>query len=168
MMKVLVTYRSVTGNTEKVAEAIYGEIETEKEIKPFKEVESLADYDFVFVGYPVEGWGPSAASKKWLQKFVKKKKIAIFCTHGSPENVPPLIPWLDAMKASATDAGAEVVAFFNCQGEMSQQVIDMMLKSENEMARKFGSMGRDTTIGQPDETRLEAARSFARETMKNI
>jgi flavodoxin len=54
-LKVLVTYRSITGNTKKIAEAIFNEIEVEKEFKHFREVESLDDYDFVFVGYPVEG-----------------------------------------------------------------------------------------------------------------
>ncbi|MHA1963262.1 MAG: flavodoxin family protein [Candidatus Thorarchaeota archaeon] len=167
-MKVLVTYRSVTGNTKKIAEAIFDEIETEKEIKNFRDVETLDGYDYVFVGYPVEGWGPGGASKKWLKEYVKGKKVCLFCTHGSPENVPTLTPWLDAMKAAATDAGAEIVNFFNCQGEMSQRVVDMLLKSDNPNERAFGEFGREATLGQPDESRIEKAREYARETMKNL
>lgn len=167
-MKVLVTYRSVTGNTKKIAEAIYGEIDAEKDIKSFREVESLDDYDFVFVGYPVEGWGPSKVSKKWLQEHVSGKRIGLFCTHGSPEGVPTLAPWLDAMRAAATDAGADIVNFFNCQGEMSQRVVDMLLESDDPNVRRFGKMGRGMTIGQPDESRVEKAREYAKETMKKV
>ncbi len=40
-MKTLVTYMSQTGNTKKIAEAIYGELEGEKDIKPIAEVKVL-------------------------------------------------------------------------------------------------------------------------------
>ncbi len=40
-MKVLVTYLSRTGNTRKVAQAIFEEIKDEKEIKPIADVDSL-------------------------------------------------------------------------------------------------------------------------------
>jgi len=46
-MKTLVTYFSQTGNTKKVADAIYEAIEGEKEIKPVNEVESLEDYGII-------------------------------------------------------------------------------------------------------------------------
>jgi len=165
-MKVLVTYRSVTGNTKKIAEAIFEEIQTEKEIVNFRDVDSLDAYDFVFVGYPVEGWGPGGASKKWLKEHVKGKKISVFCTHGAPEMAPTLPPWLDAIKAAATDAGAEIIRFFNCQGEMSQRVVDMLLKDPDPNVQAMGKFGREATMGQPDESRIEKAREFARETMK--
>ena len=45
-MKTLVTYMSQTGNTKKIAEAIYETISGEKEIKQLKEIDSLEDYDF--------------------------------------------------------------------------------------------------------------------------
>jgi flavodoxin len=167
-MKVLVTYRSVTGNTKKIAKAIFGEIETEKEIKNFRDVETLDGYDFVFVGYPVEGWGPGGASKKWLKEHVKGKKIGLFCTHGAPEEAPTLPPWLDAMKAAATDSGAEIINFFNCQGEMSQRVVDMLLADDDPNVRAMGEFGREATMGQPDESRVEKAREYAKETMKKV
>ncbi|MHA2397072.1 MAG: flavodoxin family protein, partial [Candidatus Thorarchaeota archaeon] len=49
-MKVLVTYRSGTGNTEKIAKAIFEEINVEKEFGPFNDVKTLDGYDFIFVG----------------------------------------------------------------------------------------------------------------------
>ena len=40
-LKILVAYTSRTGNTKKVAEAIYEEIEEEKGIKKFDDVKNL-------------------------------------------------------------------------------------------------------------------------------
>ena len=51
--KVLVAYMSKTGNTKKVAEVIYDEIQGEKEIKTIEEVESLNSYDLAFLGFPI-------------------------------------------------------------------------------------------------------------------
>jgi len=167
-MKVLVTYRSVTGNTKKIAEAIFGEIETEKEIVNFRDVDTLDGYDFAFVGVPIEGWGPGGASKKWMKEHLEGKRIGLFCTHGSPENAPTLTPWTDAVKTAAVDSGAEIVNFFNCQGEMSQRVVDMLLKDPDPNVQAMGKFGREATMGQPDESRVEKAREFAKETMKNL
>ena len=167
-MKVLVTYRSVTGNTKKIAEAIFGEISVEKEIKSFKDIDSLENYDFIFVGIPIEKFGPGEVASKWLQKHVNGKRIGIFCTHGAPENAPTVPPWLEAVKVTATAAGAEIVSFFNCQGELSQKVLDMMAASEDPHVRSLSTFGRDGTIGQPDESRVENAREFARATLKRL
>ncbi len=167
-MKILVTYRSVTGNTKKIAEAIFGEIEGEKELKSFREVESLDEYDFVFVGCPIEKFGAGEASKKWMNEHIKGKRVGLFCTHGAPETAPTVPPWLESLKATTIDSGADIISFFNCQGELSQKVLDMMLADENPYVRKLASFGRDGTLGQPDESRVDKAREFARETMKKI
>lgn len=167
-MTILVTYRSVTGNTRKIAEAILGEINGEAEIKPFQEVNSLHGYDFVFVGCPIEFFGVGKATTKWFDEHLKGKRIGLFCTHGAPEFAPGVPQWTDALKAAATDAGAEIVNFFNCQGELSQKVLDMMAADEDPYVRKLASFGREGTLGQPDETRIEKAQEFARETMKKL
>ena len=167
-MKVLVTYRSATGNTKKIAEAVFGEIDAEKEIKPFKDVESLDGYDFIFVGCPIEFFGAGKATKKWFDDHLNGMRIGLFCTHGAPEFAPGVPAWIDALKSTVTDAGAEIVSFFNCQGELSQKVLDMMLGADDPHVRKLASFGREETIGQPDEFRLEKAREYARVTMMKI
>ena len=52
-MKVLVTYYSQTGNTEKLARSIYEAIHVEKELHPIQEVNSVEGFDVIFVGFPV-------------------------------------------------------------------------------------------------------------------
>jgi len=53
-MKALVTYYTDTGNTEKLARAIYEAIHLEKEIKPVADVQSSDGYDIIFCGFPVQ------------------------------------------------------------------------------------------------------------------
>ncbi|MFH2098007.1 MAG: flavodoxin family protein, partial [Pseudomonadota bacterium] len=51
-MKVLVTYQSETGNTEKVARAIFEGIEESlatKTLAPMGEVEDVSGFDLIFV-----------------------------------------------------------------------------------------------------------------------
>jgi flavodoxin len=164
-MKVLVTYFSQTGNTKKIAEAMYDEIDADKDIKELSEVESLEDYDLSFIGSPIVGFGPAQQLKDFLAAYAAGNKIVLFITHGAPEDQPQVQDWLDECRKAAS--GAELVGLFDCQGELSQQVAEMLMKSDNPEWRAWGE-GRDETIGQPDETRVQRAREFAREIMEKV
>ncbi len=59
---------SLSGNTKKVAEAIFQEIQDEKEIKELGEVENFEGYDIAFVGFPVHRFGPPDKVKNLLEK----------------------------------------------------------------------------------------------------
>ena len=54
-MKVLVTFHSKTGNTEKLAQAIHHAVANtaEKDLLPIADVAGAGHYDLVFVGFPV-------------------------------------------------------------------------------------------------------------------
>ena len=164
-MKVLVTYMSQTGNTQKVAEAIFGEISDEKEIKKLEDVESLDDFDFAFIGFPLHAFGPAEPAKKFLEAHSAGKRIALFITHAAPEESEEVKAWLKTSQEAASKA--DIVNVFDCQGELAQPVIDMLLGSDDPNMRAFGELG-PMTKGQPDETRLERARAFARETMEKV
>lgn len=162
-MKVLVTYRTLSGNTKKVVEAIYDEIQTDKEIKTWNETESLEGYDLSFVGFPIEMFGPGPASKEWLANHVNGKRIALVITHGSPEEAPPLQEWLQKCRDAAV--GAEIVGLFHCRGDMSPQLIEMMVNSDNPQLVKWGKQAKEEPRGFPDTKRLEKARKFTREIL---
>ena len=83
-MKVLVAYMSRTGNTKKVAEAIYGAIPQPKEIKRVEDVTSLEGYDLAFLGFPMHSFGPDKPVKTFLETHVKDRAIALFITHMAP------------------------------------------------------------------------------------
>lgn len=164
-MKVLVAYMSSTGNTKKVAEAIYGEIDAEKEIKTVGEVENIGAYDFSFLGFPTHGYGPDKKAKEVLERLCKDgKKVALFVTHAAPEDEPEVAEYMTKFKQAAS--GAEVVGTFNCQGQLSKGVKFIMKISPNKKLRSDAK--RDNSQGQPDKDRLEKARAFARETMSGV
>lgn len=163
-MKVIVVYMSQTGNTKKVAEAIFEEIQAEKELKALDELDSLKGYDLAFVGFPIQIYGPAQPAKAFLEEHAGGKDIVLFITHASPEDDKLLIQWLDACRAAVV--GGNVVGLFHCRGELSEKVADMM-KSSGDPDLVAWAEERPKTLGQPDETRLERARVFTREFMKN-
>ncbi|MFW6125867.1 MAG: flavodoxin, partial [Chloroflexota bacterium] len=88
--------------------------------------------------------------------------IAMFVTHGTPEDHEELPGWLQKCKDAA--AGAKVAGFFDCQGELAEWVADMLKQSGDPKMAGYAE-ARPASIGQPDETRLERARAFARGVM---
>lgn len=119
-MKVLVTYVSQTGNTRKVAQAIFDQVKGSREMKELQQVTSLDGCDLAFVGFPIQASG------------------------------------------RAKPAGV-----FDCQGELSEQVAEFMIKSGDEKLAAW-DRERPSTIGLPDEARLERARQWARGVLAKV
>ena len=162
--KVLVGYMSQSGNTKKVAEAIYNKIQCEKEIVNINEVESLDEYDMAFLGFPVIQMGPPAKAVDFLGKETKDKKIALFVTHGAGKTLPPLQGWLQKYKDACA---GELLGLYNCQGEVSQNIRDVMAKSDKPELQMFAKMA-GMADGQPDKASLEAAGGFALSILEEL
>lgn len=137
----------------------------EKEIKELNEIDSLEDYDLAFVGFPIISFGAPKEAKEFLEKYAGGKRVALFMTHAVPDNFEALGGWIATCKEAA--AGADIVGVFDCQGELAQPVMDALLKSDNPQMRAFGEMG-PMTKGQPDSSRVEKARAFAKEIMEKM
>jgi flavodoxin len=82
-MKILVTYFTQTGNTEKVARAIYGAIGAQKEILPVEKVKDPSGYDIIICGFPVHAHSVPLPVEHFIKQIPSGKKIALFATHGS-------------------------------------------------------------------------------------
>jgi flavodoxin len=164
-MNVLVTYFTQTGNTKKVAEAIYDEISEAKEIRELAAVENLEGRDLSFVGFPIMAFGPAKPAKEFLAAHAAGKRVALFITHASPEDSEPLEEWLAACREVAAET--DLVGVFNCQGELAESIADLLANNEDPQIRAFAE-GRSQTVGQPDEARLEKARGFAREIIAKV
>jgi len=162
-MKVLVAYLSQTGNTRKVAEAIYDAIEAKKEIKLLGEVESLEGYDLAFIGFPIHASNPASDAKAFLDEKAKGRRVAVFVTHAAPEDHENVARYLENCRAVLADT--DLVGMFDCQGEMADAIMEILSKSDNPRHRQFAEYAPQTK-GQPDESRLEKARAFAREVME--
>ena len=160
-MKVLFTSRTVTGNTKKVIDAMYNEVQAEKELKSWSETESLAGYDLTFVGFPIEMLGPGPETKEWLAQYVKGQRIVLVITHGSLDDAPPLQEWLQKCRDAA--ASAEIVGLFHCKGDMSEQLIAGMKQSDNPQFAEWGRRAEQAPRGFPDAESLKRAAAFAAE-----
>lgn len=158
-MKVLVTYRSQSGNTKKIAEAIYDGIEAEKDIRPIQEIESLEGYGLAFIGFPIEGFGPSKPVIEFLEKHSQGKKIALFITHAAPEDAPVLSEWFAPAKKMVE--GGELLGLFDCRGALAQPVKEHMLKSGNPDLVRWAE--KDDSQGHPNDSSLGRARTFGKE-----
>jgi len=160
MAVTLVTYFSQTGNTRKVAEAIFDEIKGDKEIKPLKEAGDLARCQRVFVGFPVQSHSVPYPVEVFLKGIPEGKKIALFWTHGSVAG--SLLSRQALEYASALVAKAKLVMTFSCRGKVSMQALDMLMKSpEHEVWAEMAA----SAATHPDEHDLAEARAFARWSM---
>ena len=164
-MTVLVAYMSKTGNTKKVAQAIFEEISDEKEIRPIDKVDSIDGYDIAFLGFPIHAMGPDKKTVDLLEKHcVSGRNVALFITHMAPENAQELPTWLDKFRQAAK--GANIVDMFDCQGQVAKPVKLFMLVAPDAKLRSWARQ--DNSKGQPDKARLDRARVFSKNVMKRL
>lgn len=159
-MRTLVTYLSRTGNTRKVAEAIFEAITGDKDLTELAQVDSTDGYDLTFVGFPIEErFSPAEPAATFLRRpEAAGRPVALFITHGAPDDLPELPTWLDNCVAAASQL--QLVGVFHCQGELSEQMAQKMLSSKNERVAAWAKT-RDSAIGQPDAASLQRARRWA-------
>lgn len=160
--RILVTYQSQTGNTKKVATAIYDALPEPKELRPIKETEPLEEYNLIFIGFPVHGSGPNPKAKTYLESKTKGKQICLFMTHAAPEDAPEMPESIK--KFSDAAAEAEILDVFHCQGQLSSIVKTVMRFAPDPQLRKWAK--NDNSKGQPDASRLEKAARFAERVLE--
>lgn len=170
-MKVLVTYISQTGNTEKVAKAVHDAVSGSHEAEMVKleagDVSALSGYDVVFVGSPIHAGGLADPVKQLLAKLPANPGFALagLVTHASDvyskENYEKGI---EALEAMAKDKGIRYLGCFDCQGKLMHDIRPMVQQalglSDEEWAKRM-----EETDKHPDAKDLENARAFARKVV---
>lgn len=157
-MKTAVVYTSKTGNTRKVAEAIAGELPGEVVVGQLQDDPPIEGCDLVFLGMPVERFGAPKCVEPYVEEHCAGRPVALFVTHAAPEGEPELQPALEKCREAA--GAAEIVGFFDCRGELDEKVRRIMLLIPG--LRKFAKRAPEAK-GQPDASRLRAARQYAHE-----
>lgn len=156
-MKVLVAYYSDTGNTKKVADAVYDAIgESEKEICLAKEASNLSDYDLIFCGFPVQSMGLPAKMEEFVKGIPEGKNVAFFATHGSLRGGELAITAFYAALGLAKNL--KVMGTFGCRGVVKQAIVDALLKKAE---HRGWALEAQSAVGHPDEADLEDAKAFA-------
>jgi flavodoxin len=163
-MKFLVTYWSKTGNTQKVAEAIFNALPSEKSLKPLDEVENLDEFDLTFLGFPVMQFGVPAAAKQFIADKTPGKQIALFVTHAmlseGDDTVQQAMLAKELDKCCSAFSQSTLMGFFHCQGELSEAMANELLSGNIPMLVQFAAM-RPLTIGHPNRSELDEAGKFA-------
>jgi len=160
-MKILVAYYTKTGNTKKVAEAIYEALDkNDKTLKPMKEIEDVQGYDLIFCGFPVHAHSVPVAAQSFLKKIQPEAKVALFSTHGSKrEGQMPK----EAINNAVGLVKAEVLGSFTCRGGVEQEIIDELM---NRPEHRAWAAEAQSAKSHPDRADLDDAQFFAKNIIK--
>ena len=156
-MKALVTYYSQTGNTEKIARAIYEAIHFEKELLPIRDVKNLQGYDIIFAGFPVQAHSVPAAFLPFFKKLPAGQQIALFCTHGSLRGGH--LPKQAIEHAIGLASRMKILGTFCVRGKVNPKVLDSLMNSPQNQAWAEEASG---ACDHPDEADLADAKEFAK------
>ncbi len=167
-MKVLVTYFSQSGNTEKIAKAICEQAArtNEAELKKLEDItpDDAAGYDFIFIGSPLHSGSMAAPVKEFsgLIQASSGQKIAGFITHfaqGYPEQ--DMDGFTEPIKAACKEKGIEYQGCFDCQGALTESLHGAVQKKLNLTDEQWADMVKQMT-GHPNKKDEEKAKAFAK------
>jgi flavodoxin len=162
-MKILVTYSSKTGNTEKVAKAIYDAVPVHREILPIDRVQDTSDYSMIFVGFPVQAHSVPGEAEDFLRKLPPGKNVAFFSTHGSLRGGQ--LPKQALEHAMSLNPAIHVLGSFGCRGKVRSDIIEMLMSKQEHMC--WAEEAR-TADPHPDANDLADAAAFAAEVLNKL
>jgi flavodoxin len=160
MSNILVAYYSLTGNTRTVAEAIYDALPQSKAIQPISGVKSVAGYDLLFIGFPVESHSVPYKVEKFLESIPQGTKIALFSTHGSA--LGSRLSREAIEHAAVVTSHTRLISTFSCRGKVSPQALEALAHSPEHEA--WVDMAASAS-SHPNEDDLAEARAFARRVL---
>jgi flavodoxin len=124
-MKSLVVYSSQSGNTRKLAEAVFDALPGEKALYPVDEAPDPSDYGFIAVGFWLMGGKPDPKSSEYLGK-IGEKPLFLFATHGAGTGSDHAIHAMELAKSLASES--DIRGTYSCQGEVNPKVIEKASK----------------------------------------
>lgn len=143
-MKTLVVYSSQSGNTRKLAEALFETIPGEKEISPVTSAPEPSGYDTVAVGFWLKAGQPDPLTKEFLAR-IRDQRLFLFATHGAAAGSAHA---QDAMtQAKRLAPAAKVIGTFSCQGEVNPKVLEKAAQKPEPPAWLNDA---PTAVGHPD------------------
>nr|MDO8080928.1 flavodoxin family protein [Candidatus Freyarchaeota archaeon] len=177
-MKILVTYFTQTGNTGKIAQAIYDEVSKrhEADLKKIEEInaDSFNQYNLVFIGTPCQMGDLAAPVKKILDSLPKSSKymLAGFYTHGAPpEEKEDYEKCLATFENVCEEKQIDYLGCFDCQGfptpKIHQIVTEHLIKNKGYTEERVKQRFRRAKE-HPNHEDEQNARDFAREVLSKI
>ncbi|MCG9969437.1 flavodoxin family protein [Pelotomaculum terephthalicicum JT] len=163
MMKVLLTYSSRTGNTEKVAKAIQEVVPADTAFSQISGAPPPEEFDMVVVGFWIDKGKPNQEALDYLST-LKNKKTAFFCTMGAHPDSPHGQKYIKEARTLFQEN--QLVGEFACQGKIDEKLIETFkaFPPGHPHALTEESMKRfEIASNHPDEADLDRARETFRE-----
>jgi flavodoxin/ferredoxin len=160
-MKAIIIYYSQTGNTRKIAQAIYAGIKKvlkKVDILPLKEADpkKLGEYDLIGLGSPVWGFKEPPNVTAFIDKLVgmKGKHFFPFCTHGTLPS-----GYMQSMVPALRKKGMIFIGYNDWYGSCINQVLprpylteghldDIDLKEAGDFGRQMADLSRRIYEGE--------------------
>ncbi len=159
-MKSIVVFSSRTGNTQKVANALFEALPEPKDIVAVEADPDIESHDLVVLGYWVDKGTADEKSRTFFEK-VKNKSVALFGTLGAE----PDSEHADSCRKKVKEllAANTILGDFLCQGKVDPKIIEMMSRMKNDPHHSM-TPERQARLKEaekhPDEKDLEQARAF--------
>lgn len=146
-MKSLIVYASQSGNTKKLATAVYDSLEGEKELCAIDQAPSgdLA-YDLVAVGFWLQAGKPDPKTEAFLKACRTTAKMFFFATHGAAKGSDHARGAMEY--AVSLVNGATVIGTYSCQGEVNPKVLEKIKQKD---APPPWVHEADDAVGHPDD-----------------
>ena len=149
-MKSLIVYASQSGNTKKLAMALYANLKGEKTIHPVDQAPDPNGYDLVLVGFWLQAGKPEPKTAEFLKR-LDKTPVFLFATHGA---APDSEHAANAMAfAASLAAPAKITGSFSCQGEVNPRVLEKV-KAKPEPPAWIDDA--PSAVGHPDQQDIDA------------
>ena len=165
--KIAIIYKSLTGNTRQVAEAIRDALGGE-EIVYFGEPKPDIVADLYFVG----SWTDKGSCCKEIGEFLsglENKSVAWFGTAGfggSPDYYNALFSRVSALIPDSN----RLLGHFYCQGKMPMSVreryVSLLTEHPDDKKLQVSVQNFDQALSHPDQEDLEQARQWARSMVR--
>lgn len=120
-MKALVVYSSKSGNTKKLADALYDALQCEKDLFSIADKPDPSGYDFVAAGFWLMAGQPDPETQEFLPN-IGEKDVFLFATHGAGKDSDHAKNAMN--KAKSLAAPARICGTFNCQGQVAEKVME--------------------------------------------
>ncbi|MBK5112134.1 MAG: hypothetical protein KGD59_04475 [Candidatus Heimdallarchaeota archaeon] len=167
MAKAIVLYNSRTGSTEKIAMKIAEGLGVE--YRNNKNIPDLKDYDLVVTGSWVIMGMLSFAGKRYLRKLRRKniagKKVALFFTSGSPDDIHPFT-------ADSNEPKTTKQIMFESMEKILAKNKDVTILQERFYCKGIVKMTKKGEVkanpDSPTEEDLAQAKSFGEQLKKTI
>ncbi len=165
-MKILIAYSSNTGNTKKIADAMYEEC-TKADFLNIKDVKEFESYDLIILG----GWiDKGTFNNEVIERLdeIKNKNVVFFFTLGKRPTDMHAYRCVQNIKKSLTKNNNNVLGHYHCMGQISKQLRDKM--SEMFKASKKEKLDEkwELSNNRPNEKDVVGAKEFIKAILEEL